>query len=104
MKRLKEINNIIKEYPNQMIEVKVNNITKFINYELESDRLAKSYIQDDYKNNMKNSYLLTKTLDKNERKKSSGSLNQLLNVKIPNSRPKTNTINEYTQEEALKAA
>lgn len=44
MKRLKEINNIIKEYPNQMIEVKVNNITKFINYELESDRLAKSYI------------------------------------------------------------
>lgn len=44
MKRLKEINNIIKEYPNQMIEVKINNITKFINYELESDRLAKSYI------------------------------------------------------------
>lgn len=53
---------------------------------------------------MKNSYLLTKTLDKNERKKSTGSLNYLLNVKIPNSRSNKNTINEYTQEEALQAA
>jgi hypothetical protein len=31
IKRLKEINNIIKDYPNQMIEVKTNNTTKFIN-------------------------------------------------------------------------
>lgn len=58
-----------------MIEVKINNITKFINYELESDRLAKSYIQEDYKNNMKNSQLLTKTIEKNERKNGNNKLN-----------------------------
>jgi len=45
---------------------------------------------------MKNSYLFTKTLEKNNRKNGNNKINYLLNVKIPNTSlgPKKTTLNE----------